>query len=347
MSSAVVSPSAFSIANVTVSPIKVMDGGRKSAYLNYNGQSLLLQVGSLETPFGMSTFDKDGPVKYSVDLKLRGHDDPTGNPKVAAIYNALTAIDNYMIEQGVENSKQWFKLDSKEKDPQKRKDELRNIVKAFYTPCARFSRDAEGNVKPYPPMLKVQLRHKDGKFIASKDQPLAVYDLERRPLTDVPLSDILVKGASVTMIVQCTGVWFAGSKYGVSWKAEQLRADKVPESIRGYAMVDDEEGGDSWTKVASRGSALPSRSLTGGGMQRSAAAPAAAAAAPAAPVNQFANLDADEDDEVDDEAALAPPPQAKVEEDLDDEAEDMGPIPVPVKKAMTITKKKVIAKPKA
>ena len=329
MSSAVVSPSAFSIANVTVSPIKVMEGGRKSAYLNYNGQSLLLQVGSLETPFGMSVFDKDGPVKYSVDLKLRGHDDPTGNPKVAAIYTALTAIDNYMIEQGVENAKAWFKLDSKEKDPQKRKDELRNIVKAFYTPCARFSRDADGNVKPYPPMLKVQLRHKDGKFIASKDQPLAVYDLERRPLTDVPLADILVKGACVTMIVQCTGVWFAGSKYGVSWKAEQLRADKVPESIRGYAMVDDEEG-ESWTKVASRG--VAPRAVT-------AAAPTRAPT-PAPVVNQFANLD---EDEVDDEAALAPPAQA--EEDLDEEAEDMAPIPVPAKKPVqTITKKKVITK---
>lgn len=342
MSSVVVSPSAFSVANVSVTPIKVYEN-RKSAYLNYNGQSLLLQVGSLETPFGMSTFDKDGPVKYSVDLKLRGHDDPVANPKVAAIYNALTAIDNYMIEQGVENSKAWFKLDSKEKDPQKRKDELRNIVKAFYTPCARFSRDAEGNVKPYPPMLKVQLRHKDGKFIASKDQPLAVYDLERRPLTDVPLSDILVKGASVTMIVQCTGVWFAGSKYGVSWKAEQIRADKVPESIRGYAMVDDEEGGDSWTKVAPRGSTsqAPARSLTGGGMQRPVAAAAAAAAAP---VNQFANLDADEDDEVDDEAALAPPPA--VAEDLDDEADEAEPIPVPVKKpaGMTLTKAKVVKK---
>jgi hypothetical protein len=61
-------------------------------------------------------------------------------------------------------------------------------------------------------------------------------------------------------------------------------------------------------------------------------------------VNQFANLDADEDDEVDDEAALAPPPAAA--EDLDDEADEAEPIPVPVKKpaGMTLTKAKVVKK---
>lgn len=339
MSSAVVSPAAFSVSNLTIAPLKVdPKTGRKSAFLNYAGQSLLLQVGSLETPFGMSVFDKDGPVKYSVDLKLRGHDDAAGNPKVAAIYNALNAIDNFMIEQGVDNAKTWFKIDSKEKDPVKRREEIRNIVKAFYTPCARFSRDADGNVKPYPPMLKVQLRNKDGKFVASKDQPLAVYDLDRRALSEVPLQDILIKGAFVTMIIQCTGVWFAGSKFGVSWKAEQLRADKVPETIRGYAFGD--EDGESAPAPRRTATAVPTRS--------------------AAPVNQFANLADDEEEEdddlIDDDDALAPAPApapvhrapapapAPVMADLDDEPDDLGPIPVPTKKAATITKKKVVAK---
>ena len=76
----VVLPESFSVSKVTISAVKSLDSGGKLAYLNYDGQPLLMQVSSLETPFGMSVYDKGGPPKYSVDLKLRGYDDPTNNP---------------------------------------------------------------------------------------------------------------------------------------------------------------------------------------------------------------------------------------------------------------------------
>jgi len=305
--SAVVAPTAFTSSKVTFSPVKILESGGKQAYLNYEGRSLVMQIGSLETPFGLSVYDKTTPVKYSVDLKLRGYDDVTAYPKVAAIYQALAALDEFMIDQGVKNSKQWFKADLS-----------RDVVKAFYTPTVRFARDAEGNLKPYPPTLKIQLRQRDGKF------ETAVYDDKKRPMTDIPLEDVLVKGANLTCLIQCTGVWFAGSKYGLSWKAIQIRADKLPESIRGFAFLDDEEGAAA-----------------------SAPAPAPRAAAPAAkpapPTNQFANLD--DDDEVDDEEALAPAPVAKApaapEADDDEAPEDEAPIPVPAKKTVIAPKKKM------
>jgi len=314
--SAVVAPASFAASKVTFSPVKLLESGGKQAYLNYEGRSLVMQVGSLETPFGLSVYDKTTPVKYSVDLKLRGYDDAASYPKVAAIYQALSALDEYMIDQGVKNSRQWFKADLS-----------RDVVKAFYTPTVRFARDADGNLKPYPPTLKIQLRQRDGKF------ETAVYDDKKRPMTDIPLEDILVKGANLTCLIQCTGVWFAGSKYGLSWKAIQIRADKLPESIRGLAFLDDEEG------AAAPASAAQSR------------APVVKPAAPAAQTNQFANLD---DDEVDDEEALAPPQQpAKAapvaapapapQDDEDDAPADEAPIPVP-KKTVVAPKKKIVLK---
>jgi hypothetical protein len=182
-------------------------------------------------------------------------------------------------------------------------------------------------LKPYPPTIKLQLRQRDGKFETQ------VYDDKKRPLTDVPLEDILVKGSVITSLIQCTGVWFAGGKFGLSWKAIQIRADKVPESIRGFAFLEED------------GEAAP--------------APVAAAAAPKAAVaavqsqNKFAALH-DDEDEVDDEEALAPPPAAAKPvvkapapaaasiEDEDEDIEDAAPVPVPAKKT-TITKKKVVA----
>jgi hypothetical protein len=145
-------------------------------------------------------------------------------------------------------------------------------------------------------------------------------------MADIPLEDIIVKGAFLTVLIPCTGVWFAGSKYGLSWKAVQIRADKLPDSIRGFAFLDD---GDD---VVVAGVAAPT------------ATQVAVAKRPV--TNQFENLV--DDDEVDDEEALAPASSAKgaaaAEED-DDDAVEEPPAPVPPKKT-TVTKKVVVASAK-
>jgi hypothetical protein len=316
--SSVVSPSSFNVSKITFSPVKMLESGGKQAYLNYEGRPLVMQVGPLETPFGLSVYDKTSPPKYSVDLKLRGYDDATAYPKVAVIYNALHSLDDFMLEQGVKNSKQWFKGDKS-----------RDVLSELYTTIIRFSKDADGNVKPYPPTLKLQLRKRDDKFETQ------VYDDKKRLITDIPMEDVLVKGSVLTALIQCTGVWFAGGKYGLSWKAIQIRADTIPERIRGFAFLDDGESGSSAERQP------PQKQ---------------AAAAASASTNRFDALH-DDEDEIDDEEALAPasapavapsvapslqqpqqPQQQAVEMEDDDEE---APIPVPAKKT-TITKKKVV-----
>lgn len=298
--SSVVAPSAFKVSNVSFSPVKTLESGGKQAYLNYNNGPLVMQIGPLETAFGLSVYDKASPPKYSVDLKLRGYDDPTNHPKTATIYNALNALDEFMLDQGVKNSAAWFKgVKSRE------------VLSELYTPVVRFSVDAEGNRKPYPPTLKVQLRKRDDKFEAD------VYDENKRPINDVPLEDIIVKGTVLTTLIQCTGVWFAGGKFGLSWKAIQIRADKVPHSFRGKPAFIDEEGEvDAPTKKAS--------------LQ----------------ANKFAALHDDDEEIVDDEViapakAAAAAPAAAAEEE--DEEDDEAPIPVPAKK-MTTTPAKIVKK---
>jgi hypothetical protein len=297
----VVLPSSFSLNNVTFSAVKSLESGGKQAYLNYSGQPLMMQVGPLETPFGMSVFDKvpGAAPKYSVDLKLRGHDDPANNPSTAAIYNVLHGLDEFMLDQGVKNSAAWFKgVKSRE------------VLSELYTPTVKFAKDAEGNLKPYPPTLKLQLRQRDGKF------ETAIYDDKKRPLTDVPLEDVLVKGTVMTALIQCTGVWFAGAKFGLSWKAIQIRADKVPATLRGYGFVDAAE--DS----------TPAAAVT--------------KAAPPAAANRFAALH-DDEDEVDDEEALSPQPKAAAAQPpAEEEDDDETPVPQPPKKVV-MTKKKVVA----
>jgi hypothetical protein len=218
---------------------------------------------------------------------------------VKQIYDAFNSLDEYMIDMGVKFSKQWFKSDLN-----------REVIKAFYTPIVRFAKDAEGNPKPYPPTVKIQLKQRDDKF------ETAIYDDKKRPLTDIPLEDILVKGATISSLIQCTGVWFAGSKYGLSWKAVQIKADHLPESIRGFAFRDEDDVSTSVTEaVKNTSTSTPSS-------------------------NKFATL-ADDEEIDDDEAIVAPsaPVVKVVDEDEDDVIE---PVAVP-KKPAVITKKKVVS----
>ena len=316
MSNLIVSPKNFSCANIVITPLKSLDSGAKQAYVNYaydanTRKNLSVQVSTLPVPYGMNMFDKAGPPKYSVDLSLRGYDD---NPKVKQIYEMFTALDEYMIDQGVANSKTWFKAQL-----------TRDVVKAFYTPLVRWSKDAEGNVKPYPPTLKVQLKQRDGKF------DVTLFDENKNELKGVPLDELLVKGSQVTSVIQCTSLWFAGSKFGLSWKALQIRMDKMPDNIRGYAFQDDDDAPAPKPKVVVQQKVAP-----------------VTTASP----NKFSSLGAEEEDEGEDDAAFSAPPAQQQQqsvlsammpqEEEEGEAEEVEPVKVPVK--TTVTAKKIIKK---
>jgi hypothetical protein len=319
MSSVIVQPQNFSSGNITFSAVKVLDSGGKAAYMNYSGRKLLTQVGSLTLPYGLNTFDKQPgqPPKYSMDVSLRGYDE---NPKVKSIFDMLTTLDEFMVDEGVRNSKAWFKAELS-----------RDVIKAFYTPCVKWAKDAEGNLKPYPPTFKINLKKRDGKFVAS------FYDEKKRPYEGVPPEDLMVKGAYVTAIVECGGLWISGSKFGLSWNAVQVRMDSVPDSIRGYAFVGDEEGVSSSSagiRNDNRFSQLDEQDedvsdnddevFTKNPAPAPAPAPAPSAPAPAKKQSVL--------------SAVMP---ASVATTLDDEAEDNEPIAVPKKTTVT---KKIISK---
>jgi hypothetical protein len=293
MSSAnsVVVASAFNTSDVSFSQIKVLESGGKQVYVNYGGRnSFVVQTPQSTLPYGMSVFDKAGPIKYSAELSMRGYDEAG---KMQEFYNMMHKLDEHMIDQGVKNSRAWFKCDPN-----------REVIKAFYTPTVRFSVDKEGNRKPYPPTVKIQLRQRNGDFETK------MYDDKRNLYSGIPMEELLVKGAQITALIQCTGVWFAGSKFGLSWKAIQIRVDNLPQSARGFTFVDDGES----------------------------------APAPSSKVAQVHDEEEDEEEE-----PPAPPPKATksvvaaamVDDEEEAEAEDQEPVVVP-KKPATIVKKKVV-----
>jgi len=212
----------------------------------------------------------------------------------------MTALDEFMLNEGVKNSKSWFKADLS-----------RDVVKAFYTPTVKYSKDKEGNVLSYPPNLKLKLPKNNDEFETK------FYDVNGTPYKGVPVEDLLAKGVQVTAIMECTGVWFAGSKFGLTWKAKQIAIHKLPERINDFAFkglgsapAASAAAEDNENEFEDDAAFKPKPSVL------AAVMPSAQASAPA-------QVSAQEEDEVDDEAS-----------------DDVEPVPAPKK---TIIKKKIVS----
>jgi hypothetical protein len=296
----------FETKNITITAPKALQSGAKSSWLNYNGGTLTMQtVEDMDTPFGLNCSDKFGPPEYSVDVSFRG---AVQRPDLKELQDKLQQFDDFMIDQGVKNSKLWFKAELS-----------RDVVKAFYTPMVKYSKDKEGNVLSYPPTLKIKMRRNEGQFVAK------FYDKNGTPYKDTPVEDLIVKGAKLTAIIECRSVWFSGSKYGVTWQAKQIAIDnKMGAKIGDFAFkglrasapaaveMDDEA---AFGSPAANGSPASS-SVVSAFMPQ--------ASKPVTP------------------AVVTPTPAAAAEEPAEDEedGEDMEPVPPP----KPVIKKKIVAK---
>jgi len=291
--SSIISPSNFNSKNITISAPRTLQSGAKQAYMNYGGEKVIMQTAiAMTVPFGLNIADKYGPPEYSVDLSFRAADQ---RPEIKEFLDVMTQIDDLMIQKGVENSVAWFKKPLGEA-----------VIREFYTPSVKYSKDKEGNVTSYPPNLKLKLRKVNNEFETK------FYDLNGNPHRGIPVEELLVKGVQVTAIMECGGVWFAGSKFGLTWRAKQIAIHKLPERISDFAFK-------------GLGSVKP-------------------------PKEEVEDEEGDEeeaaDNEIEDDAAFKPKASAvsavMSQASVDDEAgDDVEPVPAPKK---TIVKKKVVAK---
>ena len=218
-------PNEFSGRNVTVSAPKVVeiekDGKRqavgKKAFLNYNGERLVLQSAtSMRIPFGLSVFKAEGggQDKYSINLSFNGYQQ-AGDVK--DFYETVTALDNAVKDQAVKNSKAWFG-----------KDRTREVIEEFFTPSIKFSKDTS---KDYPPTMKLNLRRSGDTFETK------FYDVAGKPYKGVPADEMLGKGVLVTALMECSDVWIAGTgKFSLRWNVTQIIIHKIPDGRAEFAF---------------------------------------------------------------------------------------------------------------
>lgn len=220
----IITPENFNAAQLSVSPIKVTEKtGAKSAYLKYgngNAKVILQTAIEMRSPYGLNKYDvgeKASNPDFSIDVSFDGYDVPG---PVQDYYNVIKAIDNYVKTEGYKNRKLWFKADH-----------IKEIVDAFYNDSIKVAKDKDGNLKPYAPTQKLKLN-----MGGALDRRTKLYDVDGKLLSE-PIEKLLLKGVTLTAIIECGGVWFAGGKFGVTWRATQIIVHKVPESVGDFAFV--------------------------------------------------------------------------------------------------------------
>jgi hypothetical protein len=315
-----VSPAEFESSNLSLGSVKTVEIEKqgkkqvmgKKAFVNYNKGKLTLQSAlNMRVPFGLSVYEPEGggAPKYSLNLAF---DDMHANPEVKAFHDAVAAIDEFVLEQALENSEAWF---GKKKG--------REALEDNYSATVKYSKkDTE---RKYAPTMKINLRTqvKDGSF------EVKLFDVKGNPYPDMPLADILGRNARVTAAIDCTDIWIGGNgKFNVRWNVTQLVIHSTP------------SGSTAGCSIKLPAGLMPAVETGGGG------------GAAAAAHRGYDDEEGEEDNRVEDEPVFTKPsviaammpaaaPAAAADDEEDDE-EDMG-APPPPKKPVALKKKPVLA----
>lgn len=197
------------------SELRTLASGAKTVYVNYGVEKLTIQTPVLSVPYGIGEpYDvkeaiKNGTVvpdkekKYDLTVSFRGIDD---NPKVKIFHDKLKEIETKIIDDAFNNRLSWFKDDF---------DGNKSFVSKLFTPIVKVDKDPNTGkpVGKYPPTFKAKLPYdnKSNSFMFDS------FDMENNELDFNKIINHL-KGAKAQLIIQLTGIWFAGGKYGCSWK---------------------------------------------------------------------------------------------------------------------------------
>lgn len=213
-------------SNLSTSAIKITSRQAKVSWLNYRTASgtgpLYLQTPyNLRAPMGITKWENEnGKPSYEVMFSLGGEEG-------SAFAQKLDEFDTWIKTEAIKKSKEWFKKNI----------ENMVVVETLYNPTLRLARDKEtGEITDkWPPSFKAKIP------LSPEGIPeCEVYEKINGEPVMVDLLDLMerksLKGASMTAIVKCTGIWFP-QKFSVSWQIQQLLIEPNASVLKPCAFV--------------------------------------------------------------------------------------------------------------
>jgi len=233
-------PEQVSLENVVFSDLKKQGKGGHLSFINYKdgdkSTRLIIQTPKMFSPFGASTFKKDGKPdinpKYTVQLSL-----DTTNKKIKTLKTLLAGLDKLCLKTASKD-KNWLKqLSYKNKKGKKSSGIMEDLEDNKYTTLVKESRNEK-----YPDTVapKVPIDWK------TSSPALQLYGKNKNKLdvTYENIEQLLPKFAEVKALLQISHVWFVSGKFGITIKILQ-GVVFAKESLSGLQLLDDSDDEES------------------------------------------------------------------------------------------------------
>lgn len=307
MSDSTLLPKNVNVSKLKYSEVKSLSNGSKTVYINYGSEKLTIQTPMMSIPYGLGdgTYTgkpdaKDKPadpaekkdLRFDLTMSFRGMDD---NPKLQQFHDKMQELERTVKDAAFANRLTWLRDDF---------DGMKAFTDKMFTPFVKYDKDKDTGkiIGKYPPTLKVKLPYDNN----SNNFVFDAYDMDEE---EVDFKSIMtkLKGAKAQLVIQLSGIWFAGGRYGCTWKV-LMGKFQLPRKSKITFIVDSD---DEDTKESSKfddDAELEEDAI--------AMAPPSAHSddndnneEDAPPVNQVAKVSLDDLDEEDDDDMPPPPPK--------------------------------------
>jgi len=208
--------------DIVVGSLKTLNSGGKMGFVSNGGKKLIFQTPEMYAPFGVKEWvnDNDGSKKYDLQLSFK---DVEHRETLQQLKKFLEDTDNKIINEAFSNCQKWFGKKYKNVD----------VVSALFNESVKYYKDPETGDRSdkYPANYKLKLPYRDDEF------KVEAYDNKQNK---IDINTVQTKGAKITALVECSGVWVIGGKFGISYKCIQLQI-KPKQTISGFSFKNVEE----------------------------------------------------------------------------------------------------------
>ena len=228
----------FDATNVQYKAPKLNKQGGKNVSLQMFGKSVVLQFPLMMT-WGLNEWDSDTGTYKKYDLNLQFNTDDTSTSE-GTFRAALQALQDKILNDAVTNSSQWFGKKKMSKE----------VAEALMYPILKYRKNKETGEPDMTanPTAKLKVPQWEGDF------KVELYDMNKKAMYlpqgskhseapdegwSTPL-DLIPSRSYIKGLMECTGIYFVGGKFGVSWKLLQACV-RPPVRIQGFCMLDDSD----------------------------------------------------------------------------------------------------------
>lgn len=184
-------------------------GGKSVGILNAGDNSTTYISTPLMLTWGIS--DYDGNERY--EMVIQFPDSEYATQDITDFMSNMIDLETKIKTDAIEKANEWFgKVNMNEDD-----------IDTLWTPMLKYPKD-NNTLEPdltRSPTLKVNIPYWDNAWkteLYDVNQQIIFPDPEGGYITP---PDLITKGARVSLVIQCGGLWFINGKFGITWRLFQ------------------------------------------------------------------------------------------------------------------------------